>query len=171
MVRDALGYAGYDSEELEKLRKLVADMRTPLYLDCKGKWTKLFASLKLLQLKATHHMTNRGFKSMLDLIKDMLPEGNQIPMTTYEVKQNVCPFRLEVERIHACKNDCVMFRGDDYEALTECPECGFPQYKRRFDGGDDKRKHGAPYKVAWYFPIYQRMRRLFATRKDAELLR
>jgi hypothetical protein len=48
MVRDALGYAGYDSEELEKLRKLVADMRTPLYLGRKGKWTKLFASLKLL---------------------------------------------------------------------------------------------------------------------------
>jgi hypothetical protein len=48
MVSDALGYVGYDSEELEKLRKLVADIRTPLYPGCKGKWTKLFASLKLL---------------------------------------------------------------------------------------------------------------------------
>jgi hypothetical protein len=91
---------------------------------------------------------------MLDLIKDMLPEGNEIPVTTYEAKQNVCPLRLEVERIHACKNDCVLFRSDDYEHLTEYPKCGFPRYKRRFDGGDDKRKHGAPYKVAWYFLIY-----------------
>jgi hypothetical protein len=48
MVCDALGYAGYDSEEFEKLRKLVVDMKTPLYPGCKGKWTKLFASLKLL---------------------------------------------------------------------------------------------------------------------------
>jgi hypothetical protein len=48
MVSDALGYVGYDSEELEKLRKLVADIRTPLYPGCKEKWTKLFASLKLL---------------------------------------------------------------------------------------------------------------------------
>jgi hypothetical protein len=82
MVRNALGYAGYDSEELEKLRKLVADMRTPLYPGCKGKWTKLLASLKLLQLKAAHHMTDRDFKEMLALIKDMLPEGNEIPVTT-----------------------------------------------------------------------------------------
>jgi hypothetical protein len=76
---------------------------------------------------------------------------------------------LEVERIHACKNDCVMFHGDNAD-LTECPECGSPWYKRRFDGGDEKRKHGAPYKVAWYFPITQCMRRLFATSKDAQLL-
>jgi hypothetical protein len=48
MVCDALGYVGYDSEESEKLRRLVADIRTPLYPGCKGKWTKLFASLKLL---------------------------------------------------------------------------------------------------------------------------
>jgi hypothetical protein len=116
-------------------------------------------------------MTDRGFKAMLDLIKDMLSQGNKILMTTYEAKQNVYPLGLDVERIHACKNDCVLFRGDDYEDFTECPECGFPRYKRRFDGGDDKRKHGASYKVAWNFPIHQRLRHLFSMRKDAELLR
>jgi hypothetical protein len=55
----------------------------------------------------------------------MLPEMNEIPMTTYEAQQNVCTLGLEVERIHACKNDCVMFSGDDYKNLTECLECGF----------------------------------------------
>jgi hypothetical protein len=35
-------------EKLEKLRKLVADMKTSIYPDCNEKWTKLFASLNLL---------------------------------------------------------------------------------------------------------------------------
>jgi hypothetical protein len=59
IVCDALGYAGYVSEELEKLRKLVAEMRTPIYPGCKGKWTKLFASLKFLQLKETRLFNTR----------------------------------------------------------------------------------------------------------------
>jgi len=50
-------------------------MKTPLYPGCMKKWTKLVTSLKLLQLKATHHWTG-----------DMLLEENEIAMTTYEAK-------------------------------------------------------------------------------------
>ena len=144
-------------------------MKTPLYPGCKGKYTKLFASLKLLQLKVTHHMTNQGFKALLDLLSNMLPKGNEIPMTTYEAKQNICPLGLEVEKIHACKNDCILFRGD-HANDTECPKCQTSRYKRKNDGGDEVRRHGAPQKVAWYFPLIPRLRRLFASRKDAQLL-
>jgi hypothetical protein len=31
--------------------------------------------------------------------------------------------------------------------------------------------HGAPQKVAWYFPLIPRLRHFFASSKDAELLR
>ena len=91
-------------------------------------------------------------------------------MTTYEAKQNICPLGLEVEKIHACKNDCILFRGD-HANDTECPKCQTARYKRRNDGGDEVRRHGAPQKVAWYFPLIPRLRRLFASRKDAQLLR
>jgi hypothetical protein len=128
MVRDAMSYDGYSIGEFGKLEKMVRDMKTPLYPGCKEKWSKLFTSLKLLQLKATHHWTDRGFKALLDLLSDMLPEGNEIPKTTYEVKQTICPLGMEVEKIHACKNDCVLFCGDHAD-LTECPECGAPRYK------------------------------------------
>jgi len=128
MVCDAMSYDGYSIEEFGKLEKMVRDMKTPLYPGCKEKWSKLFTSLKLLQLKATHHWTDRGFKALLDLLSDMLPEGNEIPKTTYEAKQTICPLGIDVEKIHACKNDCVLFRGDHAD-LTECPECGAPHYK------------------------------------------
>ena len=98
----------------------------------------------------------------------MLPEGNEIPRTTYEAKKIVCPMGLKFEKIHACKNDCILFRGD-YEANTECPKCGTSRYKRRTDeaGDDEEMRRRVPRKVAWYFPIIPRLKRLFATSKDA----
>ena len=55
---------------------------------------KLSASLKLLQLKAAHHWTDKGFRELLEVLGDMFPEGNQIPRTTYEAKKIVCPMGL-----------------------------------------------------------------------------
>ena len=78
---------------------------------------------------------------------------------------------LKFDKIHACKNDYIMFCGDN-AALTECPKCGTSCYKRRADEGDDGKetRRRVPRKVAWYFPIIPRLKHLFATSKDARLL-
>jgi len=170
MVRDAMGFDEYTEAEMKKLKRLMADTRTPLHQSCKAKYSKLFATLTLLQLKATYHWTDRSFDALLHRLEDMLPEGNELPKTTYEAKQIVCPMGLEVEKIDACKNDCILYHGKENEKLTECPECGVSRYKRRNDGGDEDKRHGAPWKVVWYFPIIPRLKRLFATAKDAQLL-
>ena len=52
----------------------------------------------LLQLKATHGWTDKSFKALLLLLKDMLPEGNLLPDTVYEAKQIVCPVGLKIEK-------------------------------------------------------------------------
>jgi hypothetical protein len=80
---------------------------------------------------------------------------------------------LEVEKIHACKNDCILYRGEEYEDLDRCPICGLERYKRRKDGdvaGSGKVK-GNPRKMFCYFPIIPRFKRWFANKKEAELLR
>jgi hypothetical protein len=168
MVCDAMGFDEYT--EVKMLKRLVADMRMSLYQSCKEKYSKLFATLKLLQLKATHHWTDRSFDQLLHLLEDMLPERNELPKTTYEAKQIVCPRGLEVKKIDACKNDCILYRGEENAKLTECPECGVSRHKRRNDEGDEDKRHGAPRKVIWYFPIIPCLKRLFATAKDAQLL-
>ena len=75
---------------------------------------------------------------------------------------------LKFKKIHACKNDCILFHGDNV-ALTECPKCGTSRYKQRTDEGDDGKemRYRVPWKVAWYFPIIPRLKHLFATSKDA----
>jgi hypothetical protein len=86
--------------------------------------------LKLLQLKADHGWSNKSFKHLLDVLRDMLPEGNQIAESVYEANKIICPLGIEVEKIHACRNNCVLFRGV-YADLDKCPKCGYDRYKRK----------------------------------------
>ena len=62
----------------------------------------------------------------------MLPKNNVLPTTTYEAKQLVCPLGLEVQKIYACPNDCILYRGE-YENLDACPVCSALRYKMRKD--------------------------------------
>lgn len=62
-------------------------------------------------------MTDKGFEELLKLLKKLLPKDNKLPTTTYEAKQMVCPLGLEVQKIHACPNDCILYRGEEYENL------------------------------------------------------
>jgi hypothetical protein len=93
-----------------------------------------------------------------------------------------------VEEIHACKNDYILYRGEEYEDLEKCPICGFDRFNHRKDGGDDdncdrfnhrkdggddnncNRRKGGSKNVFWYFPIIPRLKRWFANKKELELL-
>jgi hypothetical protein len=58
----------------------------------------------------------------------MLSQGNAVPKTVYEAKQIICPLNLEVEKIHTCKNDCILYHGDEYEDLKKYPICGLDRF-------------------------------------------
>jgi hypothetical protein len=80
-----------------------------------------------------------------------------------------------VEKIHACKNDYILYHGTEYEDLKKYPICGLDRFNHRKDGGDDEncnknRGKGRPKKVFWYFPIIPHFKRWFAN-KESELLR
>jgi hypothetical protein len=101
----------YTPSELARLKKFIEDSNKPLYPDCQ-KCSRLSGDLKLLQLKADHGWSNKSFKHLLDVLRDMLPEVNQIVESIYEEKKIICHLGIEVEKIHACKNSCVLFHGD-----------------------------------------------------------
>ena len=58
--------------------------------------------MELLQWKATNGVFDKEFGELLKLVKKMLPKDNELPATTYEAKQLICPLGLEVQKIHAC---------------------------------------------------------------------
>jgi hypothetical protein len=72
-------------------------------------------------------VTDKGFEELLGIVKNMLPKGNELPSSTYEAKKVVCPLGLGIKKIHACSNDCILYRGDEYENLDACPVCDAKQ--------------------------------------------
>ncbi|KAK7279834.1 hypothetical protein RJT34_24892 [Clitoria ternatea] len=105
------------------------------------------------------------------LQQEILPEGNTLPNRTYEAKKVICPMGMDYKKIHACPNDCILYR-KEYEKLHECPVCGESRYKvKNGESGDDVSTKNPPTKVLWYLPIIPRFKRLFANKNDAKSLR
>ena len=154
---------GVEGEVFELLSEA---SKKPLYPGCK-KYSKLSAVLTLFNIKSKHGWTDISFTSLLTALSDMLPDGNEIPKSYYYAKKLMCPFGLEYKKIHACPNDCILYR-NEYEKLQECPRCKRSRYKRM---SCNPGTEGPPAKVLWYLPIIPRFKRLFSIPKDAKNLR
>ncbi|KAK9054123.1 hypothetical protein SSX86_025200 [Deinandra increscens subsp. villosa] len=157
--------------EKEKLQQLFDDAEKPLYNG--SKFNKLDVVLKLFKLKSEYGWSDQSFTKLLVLLHDMFPEDNELPVSTYQAKKMMCPMGLEVERLHACPNDCILYR-KEHADKHKCVVCGASRYKRIKDSDevdDDVTKNGPPAKMLWYLPIIPRLKRLFSNEKEAELLR
>ena len=128
----------------------------------------------MLQWKAANGVSDKGCEELLGLVKKMLPIGNELPPTTYEAKKVVCLLGLDVQKIHACPNDCILYRGE-YEELDACLVCDAKWYKIRQNDPSDVDSEPArkkvPAKVMWYFPIMPRLKHLFRNKTNAKLMR
>nr|ABA97098.1 transposon protein, putative, CACTA, En/Spm sub-class [Oryza sativa Japonica Group] len=181
-VADDLGQMLQDAKKdcesekgAHKLDKMLEDHITSLYPGCEQGHKKLDTTLEFLQWKAKNRVSDKAFGDLLKLVKNILPEGNKLPETTYEAKKIVCPLGLEVQKIHACPNYCSLYRGEKYENLEACPVCKALRYKiRRDDPGEvdgQLTKKRIPAKVMWYFPIIPWLRRLFRNKGNARIMR
>ena len=116
---------------------MLEDHKKLLYPNYKQGLKKLGTTLEILQWKAANGVTDKEFEELLGIVKNMLSEGNKLPSTTYEAKNVVCPLGLEVQKIHACPNNCILYRGEEYEKLDACPVCDAKRYKiRQSDPGE-----------------------------------
>ena len=77
---------------------MLEDHKILLYPDCKQALKKLGTTLEMLQWKTANGVTDKGFGELLGIVKNMLPEENELPSTTYEAKKVVCPLGLEVQK-------------------------------------------------------------------------
>ncbi|KAL8155740.1 hypothetical protein AgCh_000951 [Apium graveolens] len=75
----------------------------------------------------------------------MLPPNNELPTSTYEAKKILCPMGMNVKKIHACPNDCVLFQ-NEHEHLHTCPKCGASGYKREASNSSTSHKKRPPVK-------------------------
>ncbi|CAL9010598.1 unnamed protein product [Prunus brigantina] len=111
-------------------------------------------------------MSDVCFTELLILQGNLLPEGNTLHSSMYEAKKTLSALGMSYEKIHACPNDCILYR-KDYEDSTNCPTCGISRWK---EGKYSILKEGVPAKVVLYFPPIPRFKRMFQSHKTAKSL-
>jgi hypothetical protein len=129
MLRRHTDLSMFFMKGMESLKKAAEE---PFYDESKG-CTKEFTTrrsvLKLLMLKARYGLFDASFDAFLSIVADMLPKENKVPPNTYYAKKLISPLTTGVEKIHACRNHCILYRGDDYKDLESCPKCGASRLK------------------------------------------
>ena len=159
-LEDMIHDVGAESfAEAQGYGSMSSDAETPLYLGSTN-FTRLSVVLRLMNLKEINGWTDKSFTELLQLLKDMLPEGNTLPNRNYEAKKILSPMGMEYKKIRACPNDCILYR-KDFEFLKSSQRCGLSRYKLKQKDDDtieEIEKHGPPMKGMWYLPIIPRMK-------------
>lgn len=155
-----------DKKEDEFLAKL-ADAETPLYPSC-ANHSKLSAIVSLYRIKTQNGWSDKSFNDLLETLPKMLPADNVLHTSMYDVKKFLKSFDMGYEKIHACINDCCLFR-KKFKKLDACPKCKASGWKQNMHTGQIKR--GVPQKVLRYFPIIPRLKRMFRSEVQAKELR
>ena len=127
--------------------------------------------LAVVNLKERFGWSDKSFTELLELLKKMFPKENTLLKNHYEVKKILCPGGMEYQKIHACPNDCILYK-NQFAEMHKCPICGVSRYKVKDDkfSDDASKNNSLPTKVCWYLPIIPRFKRLFANRHDAKKL-
>ncbi|XP_020270861.1 uncharacterized protein LOC109846048 [Asparagus officinalis] len=154
---------GHGDEFIRRLE----EAQTPLYPGCES-YTKLSAIVDLYGLKGKSGLSSKHFNELLGIIKRMLPKDNVLLDSAASIKSFLKIFDMGYEKIHACVNDCCLFR-KKYEELDNCPTCGASRWK--INKRSKEIRKGVPVKVLRYFPIIPRFKRMFRSSQMAKDLR
>jgi hypothetical protein len=61
-------------------------------------------------LKARYGLYDAGFDAFLSIIADMLTKENKVSANTYYAKKLIIFLTMDVEKIHTCRNQCILYR-------------------------------------------------------------
>jgi hypothetical protein len=149
----------------------VRDADEPLWPECELSRLSLFVIL--FHIKATNKWSNKSFNDLLPVLQKLIPNGKNLPSTFCEAKKIVGKLGLSYVRIHACENNCQLYRkekaSDDF-----CSKCGVSRWKKvpnKTTLSKKERRKAIPRKVLRYFPIKPRLKRLFMHKDTATTLR
>ena len=86
-----------------------------------------------------------------------------LPSTCREARQLLVELGVEYKQIHACQNDCILYRGE-YQNKQECLVWKEKRYRT------DVQSPTIPNKVLRHMPIIPRIQRMFRCKSLAQLM-
>ncbi|XP_049345089.1 uncharacterized protein LOC125809514 [Solanum verrucosum] len=97
--------------EAKRFYSLLKDFEQPLYQNSKA--SKLSSLIKLLHIKSMGCWSNVSFTMLLKMLKELLPDGANLPNSYYEAKKIIKELGLSYNKIDACTNDCMLYWKED----------------------------------------------------------
>ncbi|GJU37993.1 reverse transcriptase domain-containing protein [Tanacetum coccineum] len=140
-----------------EFEELYASANEELYPGC-DYVTRLDFMAKFTYFKVKGKLTDSIFNEILEFFQNIFPtsKGYKLPPSYYAIKKTFKTIRLGYESIHACVNDCFLFRGEDNKDVHFCPVCNTSGWK---DSNTPRKK--VPKKVLRYFLTIPRLQRLY----------
>ena len=111
-----VSHVDYNSD-YDKYNRLVREVQTPLYPS--SEHTLLGTVMEQMTIKNKQGKTNKCFDADMALMKKVFPKGNSCPVDYDEVKIMLADLGLEVQKIDACVNNCMLYYKEN-EAEDEC---------------------------------------------------
>ncbi|GKA10964.1 CACTA transposable element [Tanacetum coccineum] len=132
-----------------EFEELYASANEELYPGC-DHVTRLDFMVKFTYFMVKGKLTDSIFNEMLEFFQNVYPtaKGYKLPPSYYVIKKTFKTIGLGYESIHACVNDCFLFRGDANKDVHFCPGCNTSRWK---DSNTPGKK--VPKKVLHYFLI------------------
>ena len=118
-------YESLTNAEARKFYRHVREGKQPLYPGC-TKFFRLSFLIKLYHLICAHGISESAFGELLELIKDAFPDAH-LPLSLNAAKNMIKDLGLHYEKIHACRNSCMLYWGDNKDK-EECDNCGVSRW-------------------------------------------
>ncbi|XP_027171728.1 uncharacterized protein LOC113771333 [Coffea eugenioides] len=119
---------GKEEGEASRFLRLLSKTEKSLYPGCE-KYSKLSFVVHILHLKTMNHWTCNSVDMLFKFLSSVFSMAS-ILSSYYEAKNFICELGLKCEKIHACENDCVLYRKEN-EGLDHHlnEKCKAPRYK------------------------------------------
>src|SRR6266542_145253 len=131
------------------------------------KMSQLDAISRVMALKSQVGFPRDCFDALVTVIGEMFPEGHVLPPNMYESKKIITALKMPYEQIHACPNQCLLFRkhyaDDKYYA-----KCKSSRYVEVDHGDGQKKQLKIPAKILRYLPFIPRIQRLYMSKESAK---
>lgn len=98
-----------DDVDAETYYKLANEASQELYPGCL-RFSRLQFIVRFLNIKNLWNMSNACFDELLVLLKEALPEGENLPKNYHGARYFVRDVGVGYEIIDACINDCILYR-------------------------------------------------------------
>jgi hypothetical protein len=151
------------------LVNLLKDAKTELYPGCKNH-SKLSFIVKLYQDKCTYGSSKEAFTAQLKMFAETLPDGSNVPTSYYQAKKIIKSLGLDYVKIHACPNDCMLYRGEreNQDSCHICKSSRWVTKKKKGVIGEVVEGKKKAAKVFRYFPLIPRLQRIYSTEKTSQ---